>query len=54
MYDCAPYDFPKKLFSQNAAYVVVDGARKKVEEWNAEDTEVIQLQGRYCVDQDMP
>ncbi|RCH84170.1 hypothetical protein CU098_001963, partial [Rhizopus stolonifer] len=29
---------------KNTQYVVVSGARKKVEEWNEEDTEVIKLQ----------
>ncbi|KAI8049299.1 CWC16 protein [Thamnidium elegans] len=29
---------------KNSVYVVVSGARKKMEEWNSEDTEVIQLQ----------
>ncbi|KAG2211846.1 hypothetical protein INT47_004533 [Mucor saturninus] len=29
---------------KNSAYVVVSGAQKKMEEWKAEDTEVIQLQ----------
>ncbi|KAI8641161.1 CWC16 protein [Parasitella parasitica] len=31
---------------KNTAYVVVSGARKKVEEWNPDDTEVIQLQDK--------
>lgn len=31
---------------KNSAYVVVSGARKKMEEWKAEDTEVIQLQDK--------
>ncbi|CEP16979.1 hypothetical protein [Parasitella parasitica] len=31
---------------KNTAYVVVSGARKKMEEWNPDDTEVIQLQDK--------
>ncbi|KAK4508852.1 uncharacterized protein ATC70_013475 [Mucor velutinosus] len=31
---------------KNTAYVVVSGARKKMEEWSADDTEVIQLQDK--------
>ncbi|KAI8366644.1 uncharacterized protein BYT42DRAFT_504670 [Radiomyces spectabilis] len=39
---------------KNTAYVVVSGAKKKVEEWEPEDTEVIRLQGNlgYMIDED--
>ncbi|KAI8890904.1 DUF572-domain-containing protein, partial [Backusella circina FSU 941] len=35
----------------NSAYVVVSGARKKVEEWKEEDTEVIKLQDEKTKEQ---